>query len=311
MARPLWSGSISFGLVNIPVRMFSAEHEHEISFHQLNARTGHRVKYRKVDAESGREVDASHIVRGVEVRDGSWVTFTDEEFDELTPNATKSIDIEDFVDLAEIDPIYYDRTYYLAPAEDASARRAYRLLRDAMRKSGRAGIGAVVMHSKQYLAAIRPMGKILAVSMMRFHDEVVDPASVADPQVDSVRVDERATRMAAALIDSLAASFDPAKYHDTYTDDVRAAIDRKAKGETLEVVAEPEPSAKVLDLVAALQASVDAATKRPAKRRTAKRPAAKRAAAKRPAGKRPAAKRPTAKRPTAKRPTAVTRAAAG
>jgi DNA end-binding protein Ku len=303
MARPLWSGSVSFGLVNIPVRMFSAEHDHTVSFHQLNKKNGHRIKYRKVDAETGREVSADDIVRGFEVHDGSWITFTDDEFDDLKPNATKSLDIEDFVDLADIDPIYYERTYYLAPDDNVSAKRAYRLLHDAMEKSGRAGIGTVVMHSKQYLAAIRPMGKILAVSMMRFADEVVDPASIEDLHLDAVQVDAKAAKMAASLVDSLAGTFDPSKYRDTYTAELRDAIDRKAKGETIEVD-EPAPTAKVVDLMEALQASLAGAKgggRRAAKGASGTRAAAKPAGAKRSAAKQPAAKRPAAKRPAAKR----------
>jgi len=278
MARPLWSGSVSFGLVNIPVRMFSAEHDHDVAFHQLNKRNGHRIKYRKVDAETGREVDSKDIVRGFEVHEGSWVTFTDDEFDELKPNATKSLDIEDFVDLADIDPIYYERTYYLAPEDNLAAKRAYRLLHDAMQRSGRAGIGTVVMHNKQYLAAIRPMGKILAVSMMRFHDEVVDPASIEDLHLDAVKVEPKAAKMAASLVDSLAGTFDPTKYRDTYTGDLRDAIERKAKGETIEV--EPAaPTAKVVDLMEALQASIESARTTPAsKKPAAKKPAARRSA---------------------------------
>jgi DNA end-binding protein Ku len=259
VARSLWSGSISFGLVSIPVRLFSAERDHSVHFHQLNRDTGHRIRYRKVDAESGEEVDKDDIVKGYEVKKGSWVTFDDDELDELRPETTKTIDIEDFVDLGEIDPIYYDRTYFLAPEDNEGARRAYALLLEAMQRMERAGIGKVVMRTKQYLAAVRPYAGILALSTMRFADEVLQPDDVDEVDVDLPAADAKSRKMAESLIDSLATSFDPTRYRDTYTEELEELIEAKAKGETIEVEAAPEEAPKVLDLMAALQASVEAA----------------------------------------------------
>ena len=141
MARSLWSGSISFGLVTIPVRMFTAEREHEVHFHQLSKKTGNRIRYKKVDEKSGRELEMDDIVKGYEVSKGKWVTFDDDELDELRPESTKTLDIEDFVDLAEVDPIYFDHPYFLVPPDSEGAARAYRLLVEVMDREGRAALG--------------------------------------------------------------------------------------------------------------------------------------------------------------------------
>ncbi len=281
MARSTWSGSISFGLVSIPVRVFTAEREHEVHFHQLNAKTGHRIRHKKVDATTGREVDADQIVRAVQVnrpgrRNGSWVTVDEEAMARLRPASTRTVDIEDFVDLAEIDPIYFDRTYFLAPGADVGARRAYALLLDAMTRSGRAGIGKVVIRNKQYLAAIRPYGtsrrrRVMAMSTMRFADEVVDPGDVDDLSFELPSADDKARSMAASLIESLAGPFEPSKYRDTYTDEVHELIERSAAGDDVEVEERPEPTDAAMDLMAALQQSVDAAKKRRSSRPTAPR----------------------------------------
>ncbi len=270
MARSLWRGSISFGLVNVPVRLFGAEREHEVHFHQINEKTGHRIKYEKVDAATGREVDADRIVRGIEVSKGKWVTIDDEEIEAIQPTSTRTVDVEDFVELAEIDPIFYDRTYYVAPDDNPGAARAYRLLLDAMQRSGRAGIGKVVIRNKQYLAALRPYGKVMVMSTMRFADEVIDPTTIDDMPGKLPTADAKARKMAESLVESLASPFEPERYHDTYTEELQDLIRRKAKGETIEVAPRPAPAAEVTDLMAALQASVDAAKER-------RKPAAKRA----------------------------------
>ena len=295
MARSLWSGSISFGLVTIPVRMFTAEHEHEVHFHQLNKKNGHRIRYKKVDETTGKEVDSDDIVKGYEVSKGKWVTLDDDELEQLRPESTRTLDIEDFVDLADIDPIYFDKTYYLAPDDNLAARRAYALLLDAMEDRQRAGIGTVVIRAKQYLAAIRPYQGILVMSTMRFADEVVDPGKIEDLDFSVPKVDPKSKKMAVSLIDSLASDFDPSKYADTYTDEVTKLIVAKSKGKTIEAPEKTEDAPKVIDLMAALQASVDAARGRRTKA-GAKRPAAKKSAAKKPAAKKraPAKKRSAA-----------------
>lgn len=259
MATSLWTGSISFGLVAIPVRMYSASRSHEVSFNQLHRATGNRIRYRKVDEVTGDEVSQREIVKGYEVSEGEYVTIDDSELAELRPAATKTLDIEDFVDLAEIDPIYFEKTYYVVPDDNLASRRAYGLLLDAMRERNRAGVGTVVIRSKQYLAAVRPLGDHLVVSTMKFADEVVDPADVPELEVDLPEIDAKARAMATSLIDSLTTEFEPTKFSDTYTDDLRALIETKARGETIIPVERPAASPRVVDLMAALEASVAAA----------------------------------------------------
>jgi DNA end-binding protein Ku len=239
--------------------MYSASRSHEVSFNQLHRATGNRIRYRKVDEVTGDEVAQREIVKGYEIADGEYVTIDDNELAELRPVATKTLDIEDFVDLAEIDPIYFEKTYFVVPDDNLASRRAYGLLLDAMRERNRAGVGTVVIRSKQYLAAVRPFGDHLVVSTMKFADEVVDPADVPELDVDLPEIDAKARAMATSLIDSLTTEFEPTKFSDSYTDDLRTLIDTKARGETITPVERPIESPKVVDLMAALEASVAAA----------------------------------------------------
>jgi DNA end-binding protein Ku len=173
MPRAIWSGSISFGLVNVPVKLYSAVHQQDLSFHQFQEGTNARIRNKRVSEKTGKEVPYEDIVKGYEVEKGKYVMIDPDELAEFQPRATRTIDIEDFVALADIDPIYYDATYYLAPDDSEGARKAYALLREAMEDQGRVAIGRLVMRTKQYLAAIRPLEGALAVSTMLFHDEVV------------------------------------------------------------------------------------------------------------------------------------------
>ncbi len=179
MARPVWSGTISFGLVNVPVKAYTAVRDHDVHFHQLDKKSGSRIRYKKVSVKSGLEVDADQIEMGFEVADGRYVTFDKKELDDLRPKSTKAIEVTDFVALEDIDPIYYERTYWLAPDGDAAAR-AYQLLLTAMEDRDRASIGTVAMRLKKYLWAIRPLDGVLAMSTMRFADEVVPRKDEAD-----------------------------------------------------------------------------------------------------------------------------------
>jgi len=271
MARSIWTGAISFGLVNIPVKLYPAVREHDIGFHLVRAGSGHRIRYEKLDAETGKKVESSDIVKGFEVTPGNWVTFTDDELEELRPRSTKTLDIEDFVDLAEIDPIYFDKTYYLVPGDNAGARRAYALLVAAMEERGRVGIGTVVIRLKQYLAAVRVLDGRLVLSTMEFADEIVDPGTIEGFDERLPKADAKALRTAVGLIDAMATDWRPERYHDTYTEEVRDALKRKAKGEEV-VHAEEERPAPVTDLLAALQSSVErarAGRSVPAKKRVA------------------------------------------
>jgi DNA end-binding protein Ku len=278
MARAVWSGSISFGLVNIPVKAYTAVRDHDVHFHRLDKKTGSRVRNRKVSDTTGKEVDDADVEMGFEVAKGRYVTFTKKDLDELKPASTQAIDVSDFVSLYDIDPIYYERTYWLGPDGD-TAKKAYSLLLSAMADRERVGIGAVVMRNKQYLAAVRPLDGALAMSTMRFADEIVPRSTIDGLTNRAAKPDAKALRMAADLIDGLSADWNPERYHDTYTEELRKRIKAKQAGKTIEEPEAPPTGAKVVDLMAALQASVEAAKgrRKPARRRSS-RPAARKSA---------------------------------
>ena len=255
MARPVWKGSISFGLVNVQVKAYTAVRDHDVHFHQLQKGTGSRIRNRRVAERSGREVDADDIEMGFEISKGKYVTFAKDELDELRPASTRSIEVSDFVALEDVDPIFYDRTYWLAPDGDA-AKNAYQLLLAAMEDRGRVAIGSVVMRNKQYLAAIRPLDGALAMSTMRFADEVVARKDVEDIPSRRSKPDAKALKLATQIIDSLAGDWKPEQYHDTYAEELRARIKAKDKGKEIVEDEPAEKKADVLDLMEALEASV-------------------------------------------------------
>jgi DNA end-binding protein Ku len=258
MAQQVWRGSISFGLVNVGVKAFSATRDHKVRFHQIDRASGSRIGYDKVAKSTGEKVDKDDIALGYEVEPGRYVTFDPDEVAALRPRSTRTVDISDFVDLAAIDPVYYEKTYWLLPA-DEGAEKAYGLLAAAMEAEQRVGIGMVVMRSTQYLAAIRPLQGGLAMSTMRFADEVVDLADL-DPRLEAAEPSEKELELARQIITGLAAEWDPTQYHDTYTEELRNLIREKAAGN--EITEEPETAeagAQLVDLMAALEASVAAA----------------------------------------------------
>jgi DNA end-binding protein Ku len=259
MARAIWSGSISFGLVNIPVKLYGAVSRKNVSFNQIDKRTGSRIKQKRVSASDGEEVPYEEIVKGYELPSGEYVTISDDELAALDPEAVRTIDIEEFVDLADIDPIYYDSAYYLVP--DAATAKPYKLLATAMEQSQKVGIARFVMRTKQYIAAVRPKDGRLLLSTMVYDDEVVKPEEIGGfDALERVDVAEGELAMAEQLIASLSDEFAPAKHRDTYRDAVLDLIERKAAGETEIIAAPSAPSAdKVIDLMAALEASVQAA----------------------------------------------------
>jgi DNA end-binding protein Ku len=258
MARPVWSGTISFGLVNVPVKAYSAVRDHDVHFHQLQKRTGSRIRYQKVSEKSGKEVDPEDIEMGFEVRKGRYVTFAKDELQDLRPESTKAVDISDFVPLEDIDPIYYERTYWLVP-DGQPATKAYQLLRAAMEDRQRVAIGTVVMRNKQYLTAVRPLDGALAMSTMRFADEVV-PRKDVDELPSRSKPTPKNLQMAVQLLDAMASDWNPRRYEDTFTEELRQRIEAKERGEEVVEEAErPEPSGKVIDLMAALEESLDAA----------------------------------------------------
>ncbi|MBV9424054.1 MAG: Ku protein [Solirubrobacterales bacterium] len=257
MARAIWSGAISFGLVNVPVKLFAATSPKAVRFHQISEKTGARIRQKRVDPTTGDEVPYEEIVKGYEITPDRYVLITNEELDALDPKATRTIDIEEFVDLAEIDPIYYDHSYYLAPT--AGGAKAYRLLVDAMTEAGKVGIGRVVLRSKQQLCALRPTGGVLTLSTMLFGDEVLPPDRLDElDSVGEVEASKRELTMAQQLIDSLSTDFEPSKYHDDYRERVLDLIERKAAGEEIAVQPEAEEPAAAPDLMAALEASLAA-----------------------------------------------------
>ena len=257
MARAIWSGAISFGLVNVPVKLYSATSPKSVRFHQLSSKTGARIRQKRVDPTTDEEVPYEDIVKGYEITPDRYVLISTEELEALDPKATRTIDIEEFVDLAEIDPIYYDHSYYLAPA--AGGAKAYRLLVDAMRESGKVGIGRVVLRSKQQLCALRPTGEALTLSTMLFGDEVLSPDRLDElDSVNEAEASERELTMAQQLIDSLSADFEPGKYHDEYRERVLDLIERKAAGEEIAIQPQAEEPAAAPDLMAALEASLAA-----------------------------------------------------
>jgi DNA end-binding protein Ku len=311
MARPIWTGAITFGLVSVPVAMYSATHEHEVSFHQYEKGTTDRIRYQRVNERTGKEVDYADIAKGTDVGGGKLVMLEPDELDSVAPGRSKSLDLHAFVDLAEIDPIFYQKSYYLAPGSEETAK-TYALLRDAMAKVGRAAIGTLVMRGKEYLAAIRPDGKLLVLETMYFADEVRDAEDELG-DLPSGNAKPAEVKMAVQLIESMAAKWKPADYRDSYTDRVNALIDEKKEGKAV-TTADPAPEAtNVTDLMEALRASVDRAKSRrtataaPAKK--AKTPAAAKkapaAAKKAPAKKTATAKKTTAKKAPAKKTTAA------
>src|SRR4051812_121360 len=223
MPRSIWTGSISFGLVTIPIRIFPAIREHDVHFHQL-APDGSRVQYKRVSSKSGREVDYAKIQKGYETGKGKYVVFEPEELEAMAPAATKTIDIEDFVPLEDIDPIYFERTYHVVPGGDG-AGKAYALLATVMEERQRIGIGTVVMRERQHLAAVRPYGKGLALSTMLFADEVVPVADVPDLPTRRPNVAPREKKLAAQIVDALAHDWDPKRYHDDYEAQLHKVID--------------------------------------------------------------------------------------
>src|SRR6266545_2268996 len=260
MARAIWSGSISFGLLNVPVKLYSAVSKQNISFRELREDDGSRVRHKRVAESDGKEVPYEKIVKGYEFAPDQYVTLTRDELSELDPKKTRAIEIQDFVDLDEIDPIYFEQPYYLGP--DKGAAKAYALLVEAMKQSKKAAIARFVLRNKEHLAAIRPMGDVLTLTTMRFGDEVVSPNDLDGEVFEEekpTKPEKREVEMAKQLIESLSSDFKADKYRDEYREELLDLLERKAEGK--EIVSapseEPEPT-KAPDLMAALEESLSA-----------------------------------------------------
>ncbi len=278
MPRAIWSGAISFGLVSVPVKLYSAVSRKSVRFNQLDGRTNARVKQKRVSALTGDEVPYDEIVKGYEISKDNYVVVTDDEMAALAPKASRTIDITDFVLQDEIDPIFYESAYFLVP--DELARKSYALLAEAMENSGRVAIATMVMRTKQYLAAIRPVDGKLMISTMIYADEVVEADHIPGLDgLDEIEVTDAERAMATQLIDSLAAEFEPERYRDTFRDQVMDLIEAKSQGEvtTVELPAAADDDG-VVDLLAALEASVKAAKEAKGRHPSAKGDAAAAAA---------------------------------
>ena len=264
MPRAIWSGSISFGLVNIPIKLYNAVSRRGVSFHQMDARTGARVKMKRVSSADGTEVPYEKIVKGYELSPEHYVLLEPAELDALDPEGTRTIDIEEFIDLADIDPIFFDAAYYVAPVK--TAEKPYALLVRAMEEQGKVAIARFVMRTKQYLAALRAKDGALVLSTMVYADEVTPAEEISElSAARDVKVSDKELVMANQLIESLSADFDPARFRDEYRDRLLELIERKAEGEPV-IVPEAAPAQTgVVDLMAALEASV--AKAREARRR--------------------------------------------
>ena len=257
MPRPVWSGTISFGLVAIPIKLYNGVSKKSVSFNQLDERTMSRIKLRKVSAETGEEVPDDHIVKGYEISKGRFVVVDPDELEPFIPSATRSIDLEEFVDLAEIDPVYFDSPYIVAPDKTP---KPYALLARAMEQAGKVALGRFVMRNKQYVAALRAVDGRLMMSTMVFADEVVPVTAVDElSDLDEVQVSDKEVLMAEALVESLSATFEPNKYRDEYREQVLDLIERKAAGEEFQLPTISASAPAVVDLMAALEASVKAA----------------------------------------------------
>jgi len=310
MARAIWKGSISFGLVSIPVGLFSAETRDEISFRQLDKRNLAPVGYKKYNKQTGKEVELDDIVKGYEYEDERYVLISDEDLKRANPEKTQTVDITDFVNLEDIDPEYFDKPYYLAPLKKNA--KAYALLREALKRSGKVGIAKVVIRSREYLGAVIPHNEVLVLEILRYPHEIrgVDDLELPGDELEKMGVTDREVKMAEMLIDGMTAEWDPSKYHDTYRDDLMALIHKKIESGQTEVLDEtpaPEVDAEpkgVIDIMSLLKKSVEATRgggaaaddededeeDRPAAAK--RKPAAKKSAAAKSGGDKPKSARP-------------------
>ncbi|GAA2415667.1 Ku protein [Streptomyces coeruleofuscus] len=285
MARAIWTGVVSFGLVTVPVGLYAATEDHTVHFHQLQRGTSDRIRNRRVNERTGKAVDGEDIVKGFAVGEGEYVIVEPDELDQIAPGRSQTIEISDFVALEEIEPVYFDRTYYLAP-RGAEYTRVYELLRAALAQANMVGIATFVMRGKQYLTALRAEDNVLVLQTLHWADEVRDPGQEL-PELPAGRAGKgKELDMALQLIDSLSGPWEPSRYHDTYQENVRELVKAKAEGQEIAAAEEPPEATNVVDLMQVLQGSIDAARGRHAggqprqqktapARKAARKPAAK------------------------------------
>jgi DNA end-binding protein Ku len=302
MARTIWKGALSFGLVNVPVGLYPATQDKAIHFNQLEEGTSDRIRYKKVNERTGKEVEAGKIVKGFDLGGGEYVILTDDELAAAEPERSRLVEITDFVDLDEIDPVFYRSTYYLAP-EGEAAGKAYALLRQAMRDSNKIAIGTLVMRNKEYPVAIRPDDQVLKLETMYFSDEIRSPSKDLPDLPDAGELTEREAAMAKLLVESMESEWDPNRYHDTHREKVHVLVEAKRKGDEIVVGSVERPEAKVVDLMEVLSASIESVK---AGNKVGKRPKAV-AEATAPRKSAPAKKAASARKvASAKSPTSIT-----
>ena len=255
MAHAVWSGALSFGLVTVPVQMFGATENHTIRFHQLQRGTADRVRNKRINERTGEDVPLSDIVKGYDIGD-EYVVVEPEELDEIAPGRSKKLEITGFIEVDEIDPVYYDRTYYLGPRGDEYAK-VYALLAEAMKKAGKAAVATFVMRNREYLLVVKPADDVLVAHTLHWADEVRDPYREIGGLPENARVEKRELDTAVQLVDALSVDWDPQEYRDTYQERVRELLEAKRTGATVEKEEPPPRSTNVIDLNEALRASVE------------------------------------------------------
>ncbi|MBM7166835.1 Ku protein [Streptomyces sp. G44] len=257
MARSIWSGVLTFGLVTVPVGLFTATEDHTIHFHQLERGTGDRIRYKRINERTGKEVDSRDIVKGYDLGDGEYVVIEPEELDDISPGKSKVVDMTGFVDLDRIEPVYFDRTYYVAP-RGKEYLKVYELLRAALEEANKAGIATFTMRGKQYLTALRAQENVLVLHTMRWADEVRDPRDEVETLPDRrQKVTSRELRTARQLIDALTVDWNPRDYHDTFEERVKELVAAKREGKEIVTEAGPPEATNVIDLMSALKESVE------------------------------------------------------
>jgi DNA end-binding protein Ku len=278
--RPVWKGQISFGLVNIPITLYSAEKRSELKFRMLDSRNHARVRYERVNEETGEEVPWGEIIKGYEYDDGNYVLLTDEDFQQVKPESSQTIELEQFVDAKAIDYVYFDKPYYLVPGK--RSEKGYVLLRETLRRSGKIGIARVVIRSREHLAALLPEGDALVLDLMRYPQELRRPEEFELPrdEISAYKVSDREIKMAEQLVDSMSEEWNPEAFRDDYRERLLEYIDQKvrqpgavaARGDDEEA---PRPTADVIDLMELLKQSVEKTGKKPPAKKPAKaKPAA-------------------------------------
>ncbi|GHH57088.1 non-homologous end joining protein Ku [Streptomyces candidus] len=259
MARAIWTGALTFGLVTVPVGLYTATEDHTVHFHQLQRGTGDRVRYNKINESTGEELDSGDIVKGYDLGGGEYVIVEPEELEEIAPGKSRVIDMAGFVDLDRIEPVFFERTYYLAP-QDKEYLKVYELLRAALERSGKAGIATMTMRNKEYLTALRAQDDVLILHTMHWADEVRDPREELDVLPDrQTKVTSQEIETAQQLIDALSMDWDPEQFHDTSEERVKALVDAKRDGQEIVSEAGPPEATNVIDLMEALQRSVEQA----------------------------------------------------